>query len=280
MQIKRLSDDISIVLFASIIVGTYVFLLMPLVVTLSMSLDSRSYLGSFPPSGLSGKWYRSFFSSGTYMSALRNSAFIAATAACVSTLIGTPTAVFLKRHSFPGIDSLAAFFLSPLIVPGVIIGFSLLVMLSTLGIYNGFVRLLLGHLIITVPYTIRTTLASLEGIDPRLEEAAQNLGATERAAFFEITLPLARTGIVAGAIFAFALSMDEIAVSVFLVDPDSKTLPVALLSNMRGQFDLTLAAASGVLILFTILLVFWLDRLLGLEKLAGFGVYSLTRHRR
>ena len=144
---------------------------------------------------------------------------------------------------------------------------------AALGIFDGFTRLLGGHLIITFPYTVRTTLAGLVGIRKSLTEAAMNLGATERQAFWDITFPLARTGIVAGSVFAFAFSMDDVAVSFFLTSPDTYTLPVAMISMMRTNFDLTIAAAAVILMIFTFCLILILDWVIGLDKLIGKGVY-------
>ncbi len=132
-------------------------------------------------------------------------------------------------------------------MPPVVIGFSLLLSLSQAGVINGFVRLLCGHVIITLPYTIRATLASLVGRDPALTEAALVLGATERRRSGASRCRLIRTGIITGAIFAFAVSLDDVAVSTFLTDPTTYTLPVALVSAMRANFDLTIAAAAVML---------------------------------
>jgi putative spermidine/putrescine transport system permease protein len=101
-----------------------------------------------------------------------------------------------------------------------------------------------------------------------------SLGATERKAFFSITLPLARAGVLSSGVLALAHSIDEVNVSIFLVDAYTTTLPIALLSNMRQQFDLTIAAASGVIILFVVLLIVIVDRLVGLDKVIGGGVHD------
>ena len=129
-----------------------------------------------------------------------------------------------------------------------VLGFALLVFLATIGLFDGFVRLVCGHVILITPYAIRATLASLAGLDPHLPEAAMSLGATERQAFWRVTFPLSRTGIIAGAIFGLAVSLDDVAVSMFLTDPETYTLPVALISNMRASFDLTIAAASLLIV--------------------------------
>jgi putative spermidine/putrescine transport system permease protein len=183
------------------------------------------------------------------------------------------TAFAVDRTNFLGKEVLISLFLSPLIVPPVVTGFALLLFLSHIGLINGFVRLLCGHIIITVPYTIRATLAALAGIDRSLTEAALILGATERRAFWDITIPLARTGIVSGAIFAFAVSMDDVAVSIMLTDAKTYTLPIALISSMRANFDLTIAAASVMLMLVTLVLILILDKFVGLNRVIGQGVF-------
>jgi putative spermidine/putrescine transport system permease protein len=198
---------------------------------------------------------------------------LAALSVTVSVCVGVATACAVDRGTFAGKDALISLFLSPLIVPPVVTGFALLLFLSQMGLINGFARLLCGHIIITVPYTIRSTLASLAGINRSLTEAALILGATERRAFWDVTFPLARTGIVSGAIFAFAVSMDDVAVSIMLTDAKTYTLPIALISSMRANFDLTIAAASVMLMLVTVGLIVILEKFVGLNRAIGQGVF-------
>ena len=212
------------------------------------------------------RWYEKFFTDAYFLNGLKTSVILASIAALVSTLVGVTAALVLDRYEFPGKEALAAFFLSPLIVPAVVIGFALLLFFAMLGIFDGFPRLMGGHIIITIPYSVRTTLAGLVGI-------RKSLGANERQAFWEITFPLAKTGIVAGAVFAFAFSMDDVAVSMFLTDPKAYTLPVAMISSMRANFDMTISAAAVLLVVMTLVLLFVLDRVVGLDKLIGQGVY-------
>lgn len=164
-------------------------------------------------------------------------------------------------------------FLSPLVLPGVILGFGLLMFLSTFNLMPVFTKLLIGHLIITIPYTIRMSLVGLTGIAETLREAALTLGANERQAFFTITLPPVKNGIAAGAIFAFAFSMDDVAIGLFLSDFDTYILPVALISLIRSQFDLTIAAAAVALMGLTLILLIALNRVFGLERIIGYGIY-------
>ncbi|MBY5439915.1 ABC transporter permease [Rhizobium ruizarguesonis] len=249
------------------------FLAIPLVITCVMAFDARTYLGPMPPPALSLHWFERLVSQADILASLRTSLILAVLTTVLSVTIGTAAAVGLARGNFPGKAALTSAFLSPLIVPPVVIGFGLLLFLSKAGITNGMARLLLGHVIVTLPYCIRTSLASLLGSDQRLTEAAMVLGATERQAFWTITLPLMRTGVVTGAIFAFAISMDDVSISLFLSDPSATTLPVTLVSNMRAAFDLTIAAAAVVLIAVTALLIVVLDRVVGFDTVVGQGLF-------
>jgi putative spermidine/putrescine transport system permease protein len=263
-----LAGIIIIILLISVL-----FLALPIIVAISMSFDARGYLGPFPPPAYSLRWYGKFFDESYFIDGLKTSLLVSSIAALITSVVGVAAAVALDRSKFIGKNALISFFLSPLIVPAVVIGFSLLVFLSHLGFYDGFIRLICGHTVIAAPYVIRTTFTGLSGIRKSFVEAAMNLGATELQAFWAITFPLAKTGIIAGAVFAFAFSLDDVAVSIFLSDPNSYTLPVALVSMMRANFDLTIAAASVLFMGVTLLVVFVLDRLLGLDQVIGQGMY-------
>lgn len=270
---KRLTDNVLGVMVGCLSIAAIAFLVTPLLIAAVMSFDSREFLGAFPPPSLSLQWYVGFFSDASYLKGLQVSLILALAATALSCLVGVSAAFTLDRYSFYGKETLSAFFLSPLVVSHVIIGFSLLLFFSTIGVFDGWVRLIGGHLIITVPYVIRTTLASLVGIRKSLTEAALILGATEWRAFWRVTVPLAKTGIATGAVFAFAYSMDDVSVSLFLTGPDFYTLPVAMTAAMRSAFDLRIAAAAVFLMVLTIALIWVLDRVVGLDKVIGQGVY-------
>jgi putative spermidine/putrescine transport system permease protein len=271
--VRRIVDNIGLWLGVANIVVALVFLMLPIGVAIMMSFDARGYLGPFPPPEYSFRWYESFFSDDYYLHGLKTSLILAVITTIVSTVSGVSAAIALDRYTGPGKQALESLFLSPLVVPAVVIGFALLLFFALIGVFDGFTRLLGGHIIITFPYTVRTTLAGLVGIRKTLTEAAMSLGANERQAFWDVTFPLARTGMVAGSVFAFAFSMDDVAVSLFLTSPDTYTLPVAMVSMMRTNFDLTIAAAAVVLMMFTLLLIMVLDWFIGLERLIGKGVF-------
>jgi len=269
--LKRKLDDIGLVLVVLVLIMTGIFLVLPIGMAVLMSFDSRTFLGPFPPPSFSISWYKKFFTNDGYLLGLQTSLTLAAMTATVSTILGVSAAVVLDRYRFNGRELFVTFFLSPLMVPGVVIGFALLLFFSIMGHFGGFFSLLVGHVIITLPYTIRTSLAGLAGIKSSLTEAALILGANERQAFWDVTFPLGKTGMVAGGIFAFAFSMDEVAASIFLTTPKTSTLPVAMISMMRSSFDLSIAAGAVCLVAFTGFLIFILDRIAGLETIIGSG---------
>jgi len=271
--VGRWFDKVGKWLVVLVLTGTLIFLVAPICLSVAMSFDERTYLGRFPPPGFSFQWYGQFFSEDYFLSGLATSLKLAVLSALISTAFGVLAALALDRYQFPGKAWLSSLFLSPLIVPQVVMGFALLLFFATLEVSDGFLRLLGGHIIVTIPYTIRATLAGLVGIRRSFVEAAISLGANERQAFWNVTFPLAKTGIIAGTVFALAFSLDDVAVSLFLADPRSYTLPVTLITSMRASFDLTLAAAAVVLIGLTVTLMVLLDRLVGLERIVGQGIY-------
>jgi len=274
LKMARTVDTIALGAVSAVVLLSVLFLIVPLVIVLSMSVDARDYLGQFPPTALSLRWYRTFFADPYLIKGLRISLLLALSSSVMSTAIGVAGAVAIDRMPRRRREAVTSVFLSPLIVPGVVIGFALLLFYSRVDLGNGFLRLLGAHILITFPYPVRTVLAALAGIRPSMVEAALSLGATERAAFWTVTVPLVKAGIAAGAIFAFVFSLDDVAVSLFLSDPNTYTLPVALLSMMHANFDLTIAAAAVLLVGLTILLMVVLDRAVGLDKIFGAGLHK------
>jgi len=271
--IRRWGDDVAGVAVLALIGAAVLFLIVPVIISIAMSLDARDYLGPFPPRALSLRWYARFFGEPYYVHGLVTSLALACLSAVVSSAIGLSAALGIEHTPARWRDRLTAVFLAPLIVPGVVVGFALLLFYARAGIGDAFLRLLGAHVLITFPYAIRTVLAALAGIRPSLVHAALALGATERRAFWTITFPLVRGGVAAGAVFAFAFSLDDVAVSLFLSDPTSYTLPVALVSMMYANFDLTIAAAAVLFVVVTALLTLLLDWVVGLDRIVGTGLY-------
>lgn len=248
---------------------TLAFLLAPPAIVVLFSFDSRGYIGNFPPPSLSLRWYDQFLTSEIYISSLITSLILGSSTVVLSLLISIPTAYFLTRYSIRGRNIVSSIFMSPLIVPGTVTGVALLFFFVRLGLRASLPNLLIAHLVVTFPFALRTLIGALSEFDPSLEEAAMNLGASRLYAFLRVTLPIAKPAIVASAIFVFAMSFDEVPVSIFLTDPFATTFPVTIFSLMRASTDLTIAAASTFFAVINVVFILLLSKTIGLQKLVG-----------
>jgi putative spermidine/putrescine transport system permease protein len=246
----------------------YVFLLAPLVFVILVSFNGGD-VPSFPPSDLSLKWYGEALRSENFMGGLVTSLWLALAATLVTAPIAVAAAFGISRGRWPGRALVEALFLSPLIVPGIVIGIAVLAAMAALGVGNAGLRLLLGHALIVLPYTLRTVLASMARMDPTLEEAGLVFGATRWQVLWHVTLPQLRGSIVAGCILSFILSFDDVSVSLFLGGTHSTTLPIAILSYMQYNFDPSIAAISAMLIIATLAVALVVERFFGLKKVLG-----------
>jgi ABC-type spermidine/putrescine transport system permease subunit II len=245
--------------------AVYIGLLVPLVVVIAVSFGPSPTF-EFPPSGLTLHWFSQFFASPAFVSSFfRVSLVVGLLAAAIATVLGTAAAVGLVRFRFAGREALETFFLAPLLVPQILLGAALYLFYARLRLEASIWTLLWGHLVICTPYVIRSVTAGLVGMDPRLEEAAMSLGATRRQAFFKVTLPLLRSSLLSGAIFAFIISFSDINLALFLSGPRSTSLPVHLFSQLQWQGDPTLAAASTLQIVVIGLLIFVVQRVFRLR---------------
>jgi putative spermidine/putrescine transport system permease protein len=197
------------------------------------------------------------------------SVWLAIAATAIATPLGTAAALGLRRGKFRGKQLVELLFLSPLAVPGIVIGIALLIAFVAADVGQAPVRLVAAHVLLVLPYSIRTVLASLAQIDPALEEAALTLGASRWRALRLIVLPLIRPGIIAGVLFALILSFDDIALALFLVDANTTTLPVAILSYLQYNFDPSIAAVSSIVIILTLGCASLVERTFGLQRLLG-----------
>lgn len=252
--------------FRVLIWAIYVFLLAPLVCVLVVSFNAEP-VQSFPPTSWSLKWYAFAFSSETFMHAAMVSIVLATTATIIATPLGVLAAIGLWRGNWRGKAALEAIFVAPIIVPGLVTGLSLLVSLSAAGMRDAPARLVLAHVLIVLPYVIRSTLASLLQLNRSLFEAAETLGATATQTFNQIILPLIRPGVVAGMIFGFILSFDDVNVSLFLVSARTVTLPISIMSYLQYSFDPSVAAISSTFMLLTFATTIVLERWFGLKRL-------------
>ncbi|MGC2774997.1 MAG: ABC transporter permease [Bradyrhizobium sp.] len=242
-----------------------VFLLAPIAVVIVFALNPTPFI-QFPPVGVSLRWFEKFFASRDFMHALAFSLEVAVMTTVAATVLGASAALAIARGNLPGSRLIVATMLSPLMLPAILTGLALFQSYVLLDVGRPVWGLVAGHTLVTIPYVVRTTLAVLHNFDVRLEEAAQNLGASPSRTFFEVTLPLVKPGVLAGAIFAFIVSFDQFPVSLFLVAPGSETLPITLFNYLKFDLDGTIGAASVVSILLAFIVVIALDRTVGLRS--------------
>lgn len=235
-----------------IIVGIIIIaLISPILVVIPMSFSSASFF-QFPPPGYSLKWYLSFFDNKEWVVGLLRSLFIAFFTSILSTILGIMASLAVTRLNFWGKKVFMTLMVAPMIIPVIITGVALYHSFAPLNLTNSFVGLILAHTVLAIPVVFVTVTASLKGMDRNLEWAALGLGSTPLGAFFKVTLPLIRPGVLSGALFAFIISLDEVVVTMFLAGAKTKTLPIAMWENLRIQVDPTMAAVSTILIAITI----------------------------
>jgi putative spermidine/putrescine transport system permease protein len=255
-------------LYRALIVLLFVFMLGPLIVIVAVSFNGGT-VTIFPPHDLSLRWYGVALGNASFLSAVANSLLLGAGAALFGCLLGMLAALGIDGWTGNGKEVVQTLLLAPLVVPGVVIGIALLGSFVSVGLRDSWVRLLLAHTLICFPYSTRTVFACLTRLEPNLGEAAATLGATAPSTFRHITFPLIRPGLAAGAIFAFVISLDNVPVSVFLVDARTATLPIAIISYLEYNFDPSVAALSAMLIVGALGLALLLEWLFGLRRAMG-----------
>lgn len=241
------------------------FLVLPIFVIVYYAFNPTGLL-TFPPRALTMHWFASLLGSSRFRNAFANSVLIALIVTPMTLAVAVPTAIALVRRQFRGKDLLNALVSSPLIIPGVVSGVAFLNLFTAVGLVSGFWRIVVAMICFTLPFAVRALVATLEGLDPSLEEAARNLGGRAWQAFLSITLPQLRPGLLAGALFVFAESTDNFSIAVFLTDLNTQTLPVEAYGYIRDFDDPTVAALATVLIVQSLLLVFLLQRVIGMDR--------------
>lgn len=242
-----------------------VFLQVPVIIVVLASLTETSYL-TVPPQGITLKWYWRVLGDQSYIRAITYSLQLAIAATVLSLMVGTAAAYALIRRAVPGAQVISTLLMAPLVFPAVVIAVALLQFYTLIGVRGSFGALTAAHVLITMPYVVRSVLASLGGADPTLEEAARTLGADAWTAFRKVTLPLIKPGLVAGAIFSFIVSFDNVPVSIFLVSVRQTTLPVKIFTAVEHGVDPGIAAISTLLILTTGLALVLAERWAGFHR--------------
>jgi putative spermidine/putrescine transport system permease protein len=251
--------------------GTVAFLFGPIVLIAWVSFTPTSGL-TLAFSEPSLRWYRELFGTREFLESFQQSLHLAVWTTAISMGVGTLAAYAVARFRFRGRDFVSALLLSPLMVPAVAIGISLVQFLSQMGIARGYLALVVGHVVVTLPYVIRIAGASLLGVDRNLELAAQDLGASWPRAIWSVTLPLARPGLLAGALFTFITSFDELTVSLFLAGVRVVPLPVRIYSYLETVIEPIVAAVSVLLVALSLASILLVEWLVGLERILGGGM--------
>lgn len=229
------------------------FLYAPIVVLVIFSFNSSRLNVMWESFTL--QWYREALTDRQILRALQNSLVVGSISTVVSTVLGTVTAFALARHRFPGKRLLEGVLYIPIILPEIVMGISLLALFSTLGMRLGITTISIAHITFCTAFVALIVRARLHGFDRSLERAAMDLGAGPWTTFRRVTLPLAAPGIVAGALIAFTLSIDDVIITFFTSGPGSTTLSLYIFSMVRLGVSPKVNALSTLLLLFTFVVV-------------------------
>lgn len=243
----------------------FIFLIGPFLIIIISSFSGDAVM-RFPPNGFSLQWYQKVLNISMFRTTFWVSLKTGMLATFTALILGVPVAYANVRYRYPGKSGLELLFSSPAIVPGLVIGFSLLrffIYVTQIPVMMG---LYLGHTAILFPYTVRVVSASLRNFDTGVEEAAVSLGSSRLHAFFAVVFPNIRSGIVAAFILAFITSFNNVPISLFLTGPGVATLPIQMLIYMEYYYDPTISALSSIIILITVLIVQSAEKLLGISK--------------
>ena len=261
-------------LLCTVVGFVYLFSLGPILITAAVSFNqtNRSF---FPPRGFSLRWWERAFAP-EWIDPLLFSLKLGSLTALLSTLLALPLAFALYRYRFRGRDALVALTLGPLMLPTLVTGVGLLQLFQYAGWreYIGFTALLVGHVVICMPFAVRTVSISLQTLPPNVELAAASLGATRWLAMWHVVLPLIKSGVVAGAVFAFIHSFTDVNLSIFLARPGEVPITVKILGFLEFGFAPTLAAVSVITLLLPLVLVAIV------ERVSGLGDFIYGDHRR
>jgi putative spermidine/putrescine transport system permease protein len=268
---RTLSEWLGRLAFAGAVGLTLTIILTPLVLVIWLSFFSNEIL-SLPPEGYSLRWYRALTLQPQFVSGFQLSASVALAATAAGLVVTLPAAFALTRSSLPGREAILHALMSPLIVPAIVVGAGLYLALIEFEVETGLpvtgtvFGFAAGHVLLTIPWSLRLLTANLAGVDPAIEDAALSLGATPLVTALKVTLPLIWPGVVAAALFSFVVSFGNIEVSLFLVQPGQTTLPIAILQYLEWKIDPTVAAVSALQIALVAAALLITDRFVSLAK--------------
>lgn len=242
----------SVSLWKNSLIGlVFVFLYLPILVIVVFSFNTSKLNILFK--GFTTKWYYLVFQNVQIMSALENTLIVGIVSTALATVIGTVGAVAMNKYDFPGKAVLDKVLYIPIVIPEVVLGIALLSIYSLAGIPLSLFSLILAHVTFCIPFVVLTVRSRLIGIDQTLEEAALDLGATPFKAFMQVMLPLLIPGIISGAGFSFALSIDDVIISFFTTGPASTTFPLQVYAMVKTGITPEINAISTLMMLVIVL---------------------------
>ena len=241
------------------------FVLLPVVVVVLAAFNEKAML-SFPPESWSLKWFERVFTYSDFKDGFHASLIVTAWSSVIALIVGTGLAIAVKRLEFIGKETLQAILHSPLVIPHFTLGLGLLILVSQLKLQRGYAVVILCHVMLVLPFVLRSVYVSMENLDERLEQAADSLGASPLKVLFTITVPLLAPGLFGGWLFAAIMSFSEFTASLFITTQSTQTLPVSMYNYVREFADPTLAALSAVYIVVTASVLAFANYFLGLGK--------------
>ncbi len=260
------TDRITIFFAWTIGIICIIFLMLPIIITVATSFTS-SAVYTLPPPEWSLRWYRSLDRRSGLWEAVQLSLNLALISTAISIVLGTMAAIAVARGEFRGKQAIATFTVSPLMMPGLVVGVAMLQFFREIGLRDAYWSLLLAHVVITLPFVMRTLLASMGAFDFSLIDAARTLGMSYPRAILKVLIPNLAPAYLTGGLFAFLASMDNYPISIFLTDARNKTLPIKMLQYLEEQPDPSLAAMSSGLIVMAIVVLVVASRTVGLNKM-------------
>lgn len=231
-----------------------VFLLLPIALIVALSFGSSQWL-QFPPPAWTLKWYRQLLADPDWLAAFLTSLKIALTVTVLATGLGLMASFGLTRGRFPGREFLRALFLTPMVLPVVVLAVALYALFLRLHLNGSFAGFVIAHLVVALPFAIISICNALERFDKTIEDAAVLCGASPLEAKLRVTIPAIRLGLFGAAIFSFLASWDEVVIAIFMASPDLQTLPVRIFSTLRQDLSPVIAAVSALLVGFTTILM-------------------------
>lgn len=243
--------SLSKAVFAAMVV---IFLMAPLFAILPLAFTDSIFL-NYPIETYSLRWFHELFTADAWRRSILNSILIGAGTTVLATILGTVASLGLRGHASALLFSFfRTVFLLPMVVPAVVLGVGMQLMFARYGLANTYPGVIIAHTVIAIPFVIVNVTAALQGVDRRLENAAASLGAAPIVVLRRVTLPLAMPGIVSGAVFAFATSLDEVVLTLFIAGPNQRTVARQMFSTIRENISPAIAAAAFLFIISTVVI--------------------------